>query len=169
MILGCIESAEREERTGKIADFSILQHSLGYELHGPADLLDLLLSQLGHKLGLHQQRLLRQLPLAQHFEDAELGHVDHGGLLAVLGRRFPGLRRRRKLSKWLQSHSAEYIRSNWLPHMRSVSLSFRQNPTLASAFSMEGEAVALTAGCEKKRETDAEAPIVECNGISPLL
>jgi len=70
---------------------AIFTSNLGYELHGPADLLDLLLCQLGDKLGLHQQRLLGQLALAQNLEDAVLSHIDDRGLLAVLGRRFPGL------------------------------------------------------------------------------
>jgi hypothetical protein len=64
----------------------------------PAGLLDLLLSGLGHELSLdHEGLVLRQDPLAQYLEVAELGHVKQrhvvlGGLvLHLLGNERPQL------------------------------------------------------------------------------
>ena len=61
-----------------------LQQCLGDQLHSTASLLDLALCKLGDEFGLDKHRLLGQLALAKHLEDAVLCDVNDWGAAGIL-------------------------------------------------------------------------------------
>ncbi len=84
-ILHMPRMAEGFRRTVVMTGLLIGLANLCYKLHGSASLLDLALCKLGDKFGLHEEGLLGQLTLAEHLEDAVLGHINYRCAGGVLG------------------------------------------------------------------------------------